>query len=206
MLKTIKSKTICNIIAGLFLLGAASTAFADINFLKPPATDLSLAYLLEFFGKWNSGVFAEKNVIAVMFKYFNIAMLTLGTIIIIYNVVVSIINTAHQGKFLGKKFDTVWGPIRVVLGFVLIIPTGSGYSIIQIFIMWMVTMGIGAADHLWSQAIDHVFKYGTPIHSNDSKISESGLIDKKCINFTRPLLHAKKGRHITAITQWDQMY
>lgn len=174
------SKAIFNIIVGLFLFGIASCSFAadmNLNFFKPPATDQSLQLLKLFFGDWN-GPFAEKNIIAVMFKYFNIAMLTLGTIIIIYNVIVSIINTAHQGKFLGKKFDTVWGPIRIVLGFVLIIPTGSGYSIIQIFIMWMVSMGIGAADNLWSKSIDFVFKRGSPVINYDARISEQDLINK----------------------------
>src|SRR5579862_7844562 len=70
-----------------------------------------------------------------LFKVFNTTVLALGSLIVTYTTVVSILLTAHEGEALGKKFHTLWLPIRTVMGISALVPTTSGYSYLQIGLM-----------------------------------------------------------------------
>ena len=115
------------------------------------------------FGSVSGSAIDRHHLLAVVFNYFNIGVFVLAVIIIIYTLIISVINTAHQGEFLGKKLDSLWVPIRSVLGIALVLPMPSGYSIIQVFMMWMVVQGVGLADTIWTQAVVQVFSKGTPV-------------------------------------------
>ncbi len=120
--------------------------------------DQSIRYLEMIFGKMNgllssSDVTTVPVILAKIFGTFNKTMLCLAVIVVMYTVIMSIVNTAHQGEFLGKKLDSLWVPIRSIVGIIVIIPTKSGYSIIQLIMMWTVVQGIGAADQVWNTAL-----------------------------------------------------
>ncbi|OGT69552.1 MAG: hypothetical protein A3H43_01185 [Gammaproteobacteria bacterium RIFCSPLOWO2_02_FULL_42_9] len=134
--------------------------FADtdvnVKFFTAPATDISLQFVSALFGRFTDAlpqVVKSTSILSTMFTSFNHAVLVLGAIIILYTTMLAIINTAHQGEFLGKKFDSMWVPIRSVAGFALLIPVVQGYSSIQIFMMWVITQGVGAADSLWNAVV-----------------------------------------------------
>lgn len=147
----------CISITALTLLFFNMTTYAATfaDFFSIPKDDYSLVLLKMIFGPMN-GVLktgsTDLTIMGTIFKTFNSAMLCLAVIVIMYTVVMSILNTAHQGEFLGKKYDSMWVPLRSILGVIVIIPTHSGYSIIQIIMMWVVIQGIGAADHVWNAA------------------------------------------------------
>jgi len=85
-----------------------------------------------------------------MFEMFNVVVITIGTIIVSHIGVVSTINTAQEGKTMGRK-GNFWIPLRATLGMLLIVPTpSSGYSIVQSTVMWLILQGVGAADQVWN--------------------------------------------------------
>ena len=52
---------------------------------------------------------------------------------------------------LGKKFSSVWIPIRYSLGTALVLPvTSQGYCIMQQLVMWVILQGVGLADSVWN--------------------------------------------------------
>src|SRR5262245_50783362 len=145
-----------------------------INFFRFAEDDKSLQYLAQIFGYMN-GVIPIPNsmlgqttasgaspsgtslsLFGSMFQTFNGVVLVVGALIVVYTTIVGIISTAHEGEFMGKKFNNIWIPIRVVMGIAALIPTGSGYSGIQIIMMWVIVQGIGAADVLWSTVLTHI--------------------------------------------------
>ncbi len=121
------------------------------------ATAGSVFYLNSIFGTVG-GVLGGTGpeLLGAMFKVFNTSVLALGSIIITYTTVASILLTAHEGEALGKKFHTLWIPMRTVMGIAALIPTATGYSYLQIGLMWLIIQGIGAADTLWTTTVNYV--------------------------------------------------
>lgn len=120
----------------------------------PPPTDKSVSLLGIIFGTHMGPIYLggpPNPALKHMFEIFNAVVISLGTIIISYIGLVSTVNTAQEGKAMGKKWNSIWIPLRATLGMVFIIPTpGSGYSIIQTSVMWLILQGIGAADSIWN--------------------------------------------------------
>lgn len=126
-----------------------------------PDSDFSMKMLYSVFGNIGSVLPGETGIFNVMFKQFNTILLALAIIVIMYTFILTIINTAQQGEFMGQKMKSIWLPIRTVAGLILIIPTSTGYSLIQAIMMWLVIQGIGAADSVWNVAINYLFDPST---------------------------------------------
>ncbi len=108
-----------------------SIGLADI--FTPPPTDKSMDLLGYIFGPTINHLNGAANpALLHMFEKFNAVVITLGTVIISYIAIVSTINTAQEGQVMGRKWNSVWIPLRSALGMLVIIPAPhSGYSVIQ---------------------------------------------------------------------------
>ncbi len=136
------------------------------------SSDRSLCYLQAIFGNMTMSangtnvIPTPKNgcedvvttlpiVLGEMFRTFNSIILAVGALIVVYVTVMGVLATAHEGEFMGKKWGghSLWLPIRTVIGIAALVPSASGYSFIQIVMMWIVVQGVGAADKLWDTTI-----------------------------------------------------
>ena len=82
---------------------------------------------------------------------FNGGVLAIGGLLVAYTILVGTISTAHDGEMLGKKFSSVWVPIRTTLGTALVLPVINGsYCTMQVIVGWLIMQGIGLADNVWS--------------------------------------------------------
>ncbi|MBA2710388.1 MAG: type IVB secretion system protein DotA, partial [Tatlockia sp.] len=93
------------------------------------------------------------------------AVLALGGIVIMYTLIVSTMNTAQEGQMLGQKWSSIWIPLRSTLGLALLIPKASGYCLMQIFVMWIVVQGVGAADKVWNAALGYLNRGGSLVQT-----------------------------------------
>lgn len=132
----------------------------------PPASDFSVVFLSNLFGVVD-GVLSGtgSQIMGSMFAVFNAAVLALGGIIIMYTLLVATMNTAHEGQMLGQKWSSIWIPIRSTVGLALLIPKASGYCLMQIFVMWVVVQGVGAADKVWNAALSYLNRGGVIIQA-----------------------------------------
>lgn len=139
-----------------------------INLFSFPSNDQSLYYLSQIFGSMNgiiptpTGSGGSISLLGTMFQTFNTVVLAVGALVVVYTTVVGVIMTAHEGEFMGKKWNNPWIPIRMVLGIACLVPSGSGYSGIQIIMMWIIIQGIGAADTLWNTVLVYLNIAGSP--------------------------------------------
>ncbi len=142
-----------------------------MNLFQASVSDQSLTYLYAIFGSMNgvipvSGSQASSattiTLLGTMFKTFNSVILAVGALIVVYVTIVGVMETAHEGQAMGKEWNNLWIPIRIVMGIASLVPTGSGYSGIQIVMMWVIIQGIGAADTLWATALTYVSVVGSP--------------------------------------------
>ncbi|HSX20604.1 MAG TPA: DotA/TraY family protein, partial [Gammaproteobacteria bacterium] len=123
-----------------------------------PPTDQSVNLLGIIFGS-NVGSIplgGQPNpVLSDLMEKFNFIIVVTGTIVVSYAGILSVINTAHEGTPMGKSWSAIWIPMRSVAGMALMVPApASGYSMIQVTVMWIILQGIGAADALWNIALE----------------------------------------------------
>lgn len=143
----------------------------------PVANDLSVQYLSNIFGAVDGVLHsAGSQIMGQIFGVFNAAILTLGGIIILYTLFVGTLKTAHEGEMLGRSWSSMWIPLRSVAGFALLVPKASGYSMIQIFIMWVIVQGVGAADTVWQTAVNYLYTGGSLIQPQSASIQNQGLV------------------------------
>jgi len=146
------------IILGLMLVLLSPLALAQNNIFTIPNMDQSVLFLSELFGQVGSVIGGATNgpLQEVILLFNNIALI-IGGFVILYALVVSTLNTAHDGELLGKNWKSAWIPIRMSAGFALLLPVkAGGYALVQVFIMWLVVQGVGAADYVWSQYLKNV--------------------------------------------------
>jgi len=133
-----------------------------MNVFQTAPNDQSIYYLGQIFGYVGTLLpTSNTTVLSAMFKVFNTAMLVMGVLMVIYISIIGVMATAHEGEFLGKKWHKLWTPIRMVLGIATLVPTASGYSVIQLIVMWVIVQGVGAADQVWGSALKYISATGT---------------------------------------------
>jgi len=120
-----------------------------------PAEDKSIFYLGLIFGNVSTALAgtAGNSMMGNLFNIFNIAVLTLGSLVVSYTIVLSAINTAQEGEVMGKKWSSMWIPARSAIGVAFLLPTASGYSLLQIMLMNIIVLGIAAANQLWHEIV-----------------------------------------------------
>jgi conjugal transfer/type IV secretion protein DotA/TraY len=132
------------------------------GFFDPPPTDKSVNVLGLIFGANIGNVYlggAANPTMSNIMEKFNFIMVAVGTIVVSYVAILSVINTAQEGEAMGKRWSAVWTPLRTVSGMVLLIPSpGTGYSFIQVMVTYVILQGIGAADQVWNLALDGLQK------------------------------------------------
>jgi conjugal transfer/type IV secretion protein DotA/TraY len=152
-----------------FVLSTPLLTFAagtGLNQFTPPPGDTSVDFLHEVFGEIVNMVASgadvhtqeASDVLGQMMAVFNTAVLFLGMVFVAYTTIKGTVDSAHDGEILGKKMSEIWVPIRTVGGTALVLPLASGYSTLQIGVLWLALQGVGIADAIWSAAINQVSK------------------------------------------------
>lgn len=116
-------------------------------------SDVSIQQFLNplFGGLLNQG--GGSNPLEELLKTFNKAVLIVGGILVFYTIVAGTLSTAHDGEMLGKRWSSMWIPIRTTLGAVAITPVlgaSSGYCLIQALVMWLAVQGVSLANGMWA--------------------------------------------------------
>ncbi|VEG91047.1 type IVB secretion system protein DotA [Legionella spiritensis] len=155
----------------LFPLLALAQDSGALSFAPPPS-DYSVVFLGNIFGIVDGVLHGTgSQIMGTMFGVFNAAVLALGGIVIIYTLLVSTMNTAQEGQLLGQKWSSIWVPMRSTLGLALLIPKASGYCLMQIFVMWVVVQGVGAADKVWNAALSYLNRGGVIVQTQINPIA-----------------------------------
>ncbi len=128
------------------------------NLFQIAPQDQSIYYLGQIFGYVGTLLPAlnPNLLIGILFKGLNTIALTIGAFMVVYVTVVGLLKTAQEGEFLGRQWNALWVPLRTVGGIAALFPTATGYSAIQVIIMWIILQGVGAADVMWNRVIDFV--------------------------------------------------
>jgi len=146
-----------------------SDGLSGVSF-TPALTDKSVDYLSQLFGTV-SGVLhgTSGDILGRLFEAFNYGVLVVAGFFLIYTILSTVINTAQDGQFMGQKFNSAWVVIRTIMGLSLLIPKFSGYSMIQVIVLWVVVQGVGLANIGWDKALTYL-QDGQAVHTKPMKV------------------------------------
>jgi len=139
------------IFAGLLTALASASASAAPNFFDVSCSDRSMSdYLAPLFGSLFSECGGGAGALEKALGILNGGALTVGGIFLAYTLIVGIMQTAHDGEALGKRWSSMWLPIRTVLGIGLVVPTSGGYCVAQLLVGFLIGQGVGLADQTFN--------------------------------------------------------
>lgn len=149
-----------------------------MNVFQVAMNDQSIAYLGRIFGNVGSVLAGTgPQLLGTMFKVFNTTLLSVAVLVVVYTTVVGVLYTAVEGEPMGKKFSSLWVPLRALMGVVGLVPTKTGYCAVQMIMMWFIIQGIGAADSVWSATLDY-FKKGGATQINAGRIGTDAGVNE----------------------------
>ncbi|MDG2348744.1 MAG: DotA/TraY family protein [Gammaproteobacteria bacterium] len=146
----------------IFLVGFASAQTSNpMDYLIPPYTDISIQYLTEMFGGVSSVLMGPPTIAGTLFEIFNWGILVIAMYLLAYTLTFNLVNEIGSGQPIAHQYD-VWTVSRVIVGNALLLPSYSGYSLIQVMVMQVAVYGVGLADSVWVTAINNISLFGSP--------------------------------------------
>lgn len=91
------------------------------------------------------GIFKQPG-ISNLLEIANAVLLAIGTVWLTYNLLAAMVQSAWDGEFLGKRFHSVWAPVRLSVGIAALIPMFDSWCGAQIIMYQVAKMGAGAAN------------------------------------------------------------
>lgn len=142
---------------GAYLLPAVALAAApeiaqapSLESYQAQVGDRALAMLSAIFGSAN-GIFggAEDENVNGMMLAFNVAVMAVGAAWFSYNIITATVQGSFDGEFLGKRYHTVWMPVRTVTGAALLVPVWKGWNLAGLAMAFCASVGIGIGNTVW---------------------------------------------------------
>lgn len=85
---------------------------------------------------------------------YSMATMVIAVIIVLYYVMTVVGEAAQTGTPFGKRFNSLWSPIRLVVALGLLVPLGTGLNSAQYLTLWTAKLGSGLGTKVWSTFVD----------------------------------------------------
>lgn len=148
--------------AGLFMPvfpALASVSFQDIVTAATNPDDLSRQALVTIFGDvvTNPLSGSGSTLIGNLYGLFNGIIAILAVVWFMFIGLRHIVSAGHQGQVFGSGGRDIVGTLGIVSGFLMIVPTGNGWSLAQLIMLWGCSiMGVGSANLMVQTAADDI--------------------------------------------------
>lgn len=117
---------------------------------------------------------------SALLGWINSVMLGIGSLTLGYNVWAGTVQTAHEGQLLGRRWSSLWAPLRVPIAVACLVPVNGGLSAWQDAVLVVAKYSIGAANLALRDVVDKVVNDATPIidpPNPDARKLVAGLIE-----------------------------
>lgn len=149
----------------------AAGPFISIFITPDPQNDVAFMMLDKvfqipgFFGSVfdpvnDAGIEGFAHAMQELFRFYSMGMLSVALLIVLYYIFAVVAETAQTGVPFGKRFPSVYGPIRLVLAVLLLLPLAYGYNTGQYMTLWMAKWGSSFATNAWLSYNEVVKSYG----------------------------------------------
>lgn len=151
-------RALCAGLAISSLPAMASVTYQDIVSAATNPDDLSRQALVTIFGDvvTNPLSTSAPTLIGSMFGAFNSIIAVLAVVWFMFIGIRHVVRSGHQGQVFSVGRDIV-GILSFVAGFLMIVPTGNGWSLAQLIMLWGASiMGVGSANVMVQVAADNI--------------------------------------------------
>lgn len=131
-------------LTALSLMLLAQQAMA-LDLFAPPGGDKVVSLI---------GAIFESSAFGKIVNPIVVACMTAGAAVALYAIIAMTAQTAHEGEVMGRRFSTLWYPIRLVLAMALLAPVSGGYATVQYGVIWLGKQGVGLADQVYNAYVD----------------------------------------------------
>lgn len=119
-----------------------------------------------------------------LFRFYNSAMLLVAVLVFIYYIFILVGETAQTGTPFGRRFNHVWGPIRLIAAIGLLVPLNYGYNTAQYITLYAAKVGSGFATNGW-----HTFNNTlSGNYTSPSSVKDTNLIVEPHASKANPLV------------------
>ncbi len=142
---------------GQFLPEPAATS--GITAFAPVANDSAVSWLNYLFSAGSSPEASTflgiphsvvNSALVNLLGFFSNGMLVIGSVILLYHLLVMIAETAHTGKPMGRA-NQIWAPLRLVFAIGLLVPINGGLNAGQHVVLWVAEQGSSFASNGWNR-------------------------------------------------------
>jgi conjugal transfer/type IV secretion protein DotA/TraY len=132
-------------------------------------TDASKQFLDTLLGQgwdaWGEGLGGSQaaELMLQMFSAFNLVALAVISALFIWVLAVAVAGTAHEGAPFGKKYSSLWMPMRFVCSMGALAPIFKGLSFFQVAILACIGLSINLGNFVWSLGTDYFVEHGGQI-------------------------------------------
>lgn len=170
----------------------ANPSAADSFFETPSAnvqTDVALIFLEQVFGP-NLNIFGAAaqpigtpvfTGLQAMLGLYSFATLVIAVIIVVYYILTVVAEAAQTGTPFGRRFNSVWAPIRLIVALGLLIPLGNNINSAQYITLYMAKFGSGLGTQVWSIFTENITSASSVV-SRPADASTTGLVSRIFLN------------------------
>jgi len=122
-----------------------------------PDTDMVFTFMQQvvglddFFNGREQIGFSIAHALHSMLGFYSTAMMLIAVVIVCYYVVTIAGESAQTGQAFGKRFNSLWAPVRLVLALGLLVPLGNGLNSAQYLTLYVAKAGSSLATNAWNQ-------------------------------------------------------
>ena len=178
--------------------------------LKSDASKQFLDALLgQGWDSWGQGLGGSQaaELMLEMFSAFNLVALAIISALFIWVLAVSVAGTAHEGTPFGKKYSSLWMPLRVVGAMGAMAPIFKGLSLFQVAILACIGFSINLGNFVWSLGTDYFVEHGGQItvQAPDQNVTQyaaiaNGALESLTLQY---YLNERRGLGISPGGTWD---
>lgn len=156
----------------------AAKAFAQAPYNKAGdfsvAGDLGIGFINAIFDPNMASV--TSSGLGDLFRIYSNIMLIFAGIIVFWIIVSAVAETARTGIPMGKQFNHIWAPIRLIVALGLLVPLGSGLNSGQHMIIFLTRWGSEQANQMWVTFANKTAISGTSSPSSSSSGNIPGAL------------------------------
>ena len=114
----------------------------------------------------------DSTMVSVLVGHLNVAVLAIGGLLFAWSLTAGVLQSAHEGEVLGRRWSSLWAPLRVVFAVALLIPVPGlgGYNSVQAGVAWIVKGSTMMASELWGQGVRLLLSGELPITGNSTRL------------------------------------
>lgn len=177
------------------------------------STDASKQFLDTLLGQgwdtWGNELAGDQaaEMMLSFFEAFNLVALAIVSGLFIWVMAIAVAGTAHEGTPFGKKYSSLWMPLRFVASMGALAPIFKGLSLFQIAILACIGFSINLGNYVWDLGVDYFVEHcgQITVQAPDQNVTQysaiaNGSLESLSLQY---YLNERRGLNINPGGEWQ---